>query len=301
MIYHLLYPLAPGDVWCLTEFLRDFAEQYPKHGVYVTTVRNEILKDNPHVLHEQPVNPDMTLKFTFNGISTTPERWRFGNTGKIENMVSVFYDWFNAETGLKVKRKTFAPEAFLSQDARAWTDFPPDRPVCVINAGYKFDNTSKFWGRAKFQAVVDALKDRVTFVQVGRRLAGYEFHNSLNGVVGMLGRTSLLELARQVYHADFVLSGISQLLPLGFIDCYKPRHVLIVAGAREPRKWADCHRRDGVTCDWFSSESQFQNCMEPGLKPGAGCWVKNCKRTPPACMEAISPAEIIAKMEDYLK
>ena len=68
-------------------------------------------------------------------------------------------------------------------------------------AGGKYDFTAKWWDPASFQAVVDHFRDRITFVQCGE--AGH-WHPRLTGVMDLVGKTTLREFIRLVYHAEGV-------------------------------------------------------------------------------------------------
>jgi len=81
----------------------------------------------------------------------------------------------------------------------------------VIAAGCKTGVPVKGWGVKNFQEVVDALRGRILFVQVGSKS---EWHPPLNGVVDAVGKTSLRELIQLIHHAEGVLCPITSIMHL---------------------------------------------------------------------------------------
>lgn len=299
MKFNLIFPFPPGDCWCLTRYVRDFAEQFPEDTLAPCVPRPEIFRFSPFFRAAVP-GVDQ-VKFRFEKPNGKPT---YGNFNKADTMVGAIYAGINALTGRNVREVTTAPEIYFSEDEKRYSLVPLDRPVCVVNAGWKSDIPVKFWGTDKFQAVVDALKDRVLFVQVGASRRGTDFHQPLSGVLNLIGKTSIRELAQLVFHADFVLTGISQLHHLSGIQCYKPRHCITIAGGREPENWANCHRRDGVTWSWISANADFKSCTENNAKfhDLPGCWEHDCNSgKPPLCMKSIQPEKVIEEIERRLE
>lgn len=299
MKLNLVFPFPPGDCWCLTRYIRDFAEQFPEDELAPCVPRPEIFRFNPYWKAATPGADQIHFRF-----EKPKGKPTYGNFRKTDTMVGAIYAGINAQTGHEVEIRTLAPEIYFSDEERKYSLVPLDRPVCIINAGWKSDIPVKFWGSEKFQKVVDALKDRVLFVQVGADRRGTDFHKPLEGVLNLIGKTHIRELAQLVYHADFVLTGISQLHHLAGIQCYKPRHCVTIAGGREPENWANCHRREGVTWSWISVNDKFRSCHEnnPEFHDLPGCWEHDCNSgKPPVCMQSIQPEQVIDEFERRLK
>ena len=298
MKLNLIFPFPPGDCWCLTRYIRDFATQFPDDELAPVIPSPEIFRFNPYSPMAVPGADQIRFQF-----EKPVGRPTYGNFNTKDTMVSAIYAGINAKTGRNVEIRTEAPEIYFSQEEQTYSIVSLDRPICVINAGWKYDIPVKFWGSEKFQAVVDAMKDRIQFVQVGASRRGTDFHIPLSGVLNLVGKTTIRELAQLVYHADFVLSGISQLHHLAGIQCYKPRHCITVAGGREPENWANCHRRDGVTWHWISVNKDFRECAVPDSRfhDAPGCWEHECNSgNPPPCMNTITPDEIISIFKENL-
>jgi hypothetical protein len=114
-----------------------------------------------------------------------------------------------------------------------------DGPYWIIVAGGKYDYTIKWWHRRRWQAVVDRLKGKITFVQAGE--TGH-YHPLLRGVLDLRGRTSLRDIVRLVHHSDGVLcpvtcfSHLAAATPLSH-GRKGERPCVVVAGGREPPHW----------------------------------------------------------------
>src|SRR6185436_9364152 len=90
-------------------------------------------------------------------------------------------------------------------------------PYWIVVAGGKYDFTIKWWHFRRYQAVIDQLKGKVLFVQIGDK---GDYHPGLDGVIDMRGKTSIRELIRLVYHARGVLCGVTFLMHLAAaVEC----------------------------------------------------------------------------------
>ena len=69
----------------------------------------------------------------------------------------------------------------------------------ILLAGGKYDFTTKWWSPDYYQAVVDHFQGRVQFVQCGEK--GH-WHPELKGVFNLVGRTSIRQFIRLMYHAQ---------------------------------------------------------------------------------------------------
>lgn len=283
-------PYAPGDIWAATPFLRDFAEQRPGDVLFLDTPYPEILRNNPFQ-PERPRTFNVEVVFRFTPDYVTDGRRYYGVNDPASSMRTAFHRALRAATNIRIEPRTTAPEFYPDDFERRYSPAPTDKPVCVLNAGHKLDIPVKHWGVERFAAVVDALKDRVLFVQVGAARNDVDRHARIPGALDLVGKTTLRDLAALVYHADFVLTGVSQLHHLAGIACYKPRHCVTIAGAREPRNWANGYRREGVTWHWLDA-----NTCE-GAAPG--CWHDDCRNCP--AMASITPERVIEIIEGALK
>jgi hypothetical protein len=152
----------------------------------------------------------------------------------------------------------------------------------LVNAGYIRGNGLKYWGRENFQVVIDALKGRIAFVQVGSLKCG-AFHKSLDGVLDLIGMTSDAELLRMVRESSGVLCGVTGIAHAA--GCYSRPGVVIVGGRESPAL-----------------------CRYPGLRIFDSLGLLNCCRSFPCekwrinecstfdCMKIIRPEDVIREI-----
>ncbi len=132
---------------------------------------------------------------------------------------------------------TNRPHVVLSEDEKQWMGRVQEIagqpvPYAVVNAGHKRDFTVKHWGFKNYQELVNRTKDRIQWVQVG---TPNEVHQPLDGVINQIGKTSIRELIRLVYHARFCV-GPTTLLQHVAASLQKP-YVAILSGM-EPLSWS---------------------------------------------------------------
>jgi ADP-heptose:LPS heptosyltransferase len=183
----------------------------------------------------------------------------------------------------------------------------------ILVAGGKYDYTAKWWNPASFQKVVDHFAGRITFVQCGE--AGH-WHSPLNGVVNLIGKSTLRDFVRLMYHADGVVCPVTFAMHLAAAVESKPgrpphRPCVVVAGGREPAHW------ESYTHHQFLSTNGALSCCLEG-----GCWKSRCQlvgdgdakdhdnicTSPvqispdlriPKCMDMITPEDVIRRIELY--
>ena len=167
-----------------------------------------------------------------------------------------------------VRTTAFRGDVHLTAEERerpsmVWDLLGARVPYWLIDAGGKFDFTVKWWATARWQAVVDALRGRVLFVQVG---GAAHFHPRLSGVLDLRGLTTVRDLVSLMHHAEGVLCPITFPMHLA-AAVERPagregiRPCVVVAGGREPLHWFSypghqvVHRVGALAC-----------CRE------TGCW-----------------------------
>ncbi|HET9129702.1 MAG TPA: glycosyltransferase family 9 protein, partial [Terriglobia bacterium] len=138
--------------------------------------------------------------------------------------------------GVSVPLLTNRPLIYLSKQERSWMNQVQEltgrkQRFWIVCAGRKNDFTTKFWGTENFQRVVDSLRGRVLFVQVG---ATEHYHPPLRNVLDLRGKTDMRQLVRLAWHADGILSGVTFLQHLASA-LEKPS--VVVMGGREPVPW----------------------------------------------------------------
>ena len=285
----LANPLAPGDILMSTSAIRDLHKAYP--GEYQTDIRcptgcEQIFQNNPYITHIADNDPEAkVIKLTYEEIHRSGASGRpFAYAHTIDLGVAI---------GRPIPHTTLRPDLHLSAAEVSWPS-----PVVVkhgyegrywiINAGVKNDYTLKFY--PYYQEVVDKLKGKIQFVQVGQK---EHTHPALKDVIDMRGETDLRELFRLSYHADGALNAVSlQMVVMMALD--KP--CVVVAGGREGVRWQlyPGHR-------YLYTNGALPCCAYDG------CWKskqKDCAALvdgDPLCMRLITPDSITDAILMYYK
>lgn len=308
----LLNRLAPGDILVMTNAIRDLHRAHP--GKYLTDVRTpcpQIFENNPYITKLEYDEGDygrINSQFSkLEGINSSDKH--LDQTRDIL-VVDMHYpmihssglcgwhfsyghrDWLEQILGAKISQTDIRPEIYLSQAEQDWPS-PAiikggyEGKYWIINAGSKSDYTLKQY--PYFQEVVDLLKDKIKFVQIGESTHN---HKPLKGIVNMIGQTAnMRELFRLIYKAEGVLTCVS--LPMHIAAAFR-KPCVVVAGAREGTRWE------------LYPNHQF--LYVNGCLPCAaydGCWrskdkeCNNKKEGIPLCMKLIRPEDVARSIERY--
>lgn len=300
--------LSPGDIVMLTAAVRDLHGCYP--GRFLTDVRTsgaDLWENNPHITPLSEQDPEVEVVECayplIDRANDAPYHCLHG-----------FVDFLNARLGLAIRPSLFKGDIHLSEQERLWYSqvhelTGEDTPFWIVAAGGKYDVTIKWWSTERYQKVIDHFRGRILFVQVGD--FGHH-HPPLKGVIDLRGQTTLRQLVRLVYHADGVLCPITAVMHLAAAVERKRglpgnRPCVVVAGGREPVHW--------------EAYPEHQFIHTTGALPccvGGGCWRARtvplgdgderdqadslCEKVVkglPACMDMITPAEVIRRIELY--
>jgi ADP-heptose:LPS heptosyltransferase len=301
---------SPGDVLMLTAAVRDLHAAAP--GQFQTDVRTSaqaLWENNPHLTALQPgpgvEEVDMHYPLVHRS-NQAPYHFLHG-----------YHQYLETRLGLRLPVTRFRGDVHLSAAEREAPPPGADRGVperfWVVVAGGKYDFTAKWWPPDAFQQVVDHFRGRISFVQCGE--AGH-WHPRLQGVVDLVGRTSLRDFVRLVHHADGVLCPVTFAMHLAAAVPVRPgrpplRACVVVAGGREPAHW------EAYPGHRFLSTVGALDCCAEG-----GCWRSRCQPVGDGddkdrsnlcerpvqvrpdlriarCMEMISPADVIRAVESY--
>ena len=324
---------SPGDIVMLSAAVRDLHAAHP--GRFQTDVRTSadaIWENNPHLtpLNERDGDVavlDMHYPLVHHS-NQRPYHFLHGYTQYLEQQLDVRIPVtrFQGDIHLSREEKETSPLAGFGSHARQSLGLPlreeketsplavelPER-FWIVVAGGKYDFTAKWWNPASYQAVVDHFQDRLTFVQCGE--AGH-WHPQLENVVDLVGKTTLREFIRLVYHADGVLCGVTLAMHLAAAVETKPgqpplRPCVVVAGGREPAHWEAYPNHQ-----YISTNGALPCCAQ------GGCWKSRCQLVGdgdpkdrrdlceqpvqitdelriPKCMGVITPDEVIRRIELY--
>lgn len=289
--------LSPGDVLAMTAAVYSLHRQNP--GRFITaidSVAGELLQNNPDVVPIESLRGGDAEVITCHYPAI-----HHANTRGIHFMQG-YCEFFAEVLGVPVPLLTNRPVLHLTLQERE--PLAPTHPMAggrhwLVNAGTKSDFTCKRWGRERYQAVVNALRGRVPFAQVG---ATRDDHRRLDGVVDLVGRTSLRELVRMCHHAAGIVTPPSLLM---HVAAALDKPCVVVAGGREPVQWNAYPKMH-----YMHTIGAFSCC-----KAGA-CWRSRVERlndgqghdnslceqpitgeeTIPRCMAAIRPEEVVEKI-----
>ena len=300
----LVNDLSPGDILLMSIALRSLHKAYP--GEYLSDVRspcNEIFMNNPYVqklpipdpaaankaieeLKKNETHPPIMVGDTKYIISHYPLIHVSGMTGL---SFSDGHRMFLAQQlCITIPRTGMKPDIFFSQ-----TELSLPRLVkgkyWIINAGIKNDYTLKWYGH--YQEVVDLLKDKIQFVQVGQVAAGHN-HPPLKGVIDLRGKTTLRQLFLLSHYAEGAICAVSLQM---VVQAALSKPCVVIAGAREGTRWQlnPDHR--------FLYMTGAMKCADYD-----GCWrskKEECdfkgRNGEPMCMELIRPEDIVRAVELY--
>lgn len=303
--------LSPGDVLMLTAFIRDLHLTYP--GKYITDIRTPY----PAIWENCPYDtklPGFKQQFLDeacrnrkplekDGITYLPMHYELINEcGRPYHFIHGFFQWWEKQMQVPLKPIHFRPEVWLTEKEKKERPFKD--PYWVVDAGGKFDIQAKWWPPSYYQEVVDRMKGKVTFVQVG----GLDhFHPRLEGAVDWVGKTvNMRHLVLLIYHSEGVLTPVS--FPM-HLAAAMSKPCVVVAGSREPSHW------EAYTSHAFLHTCGTMSCR----KDGGGCWVgNNCsnvvefdnpdlvnfpqpKLKVAKCLEMIKPEEVVRAISRYFE
>jgi len=300
---------SPGDVLMLTAAVRDLHRTYPRrYATAVQTSCDELFENNPDVIDREAIGqPDRVIECGYPLIHQS--NWRPYHF--IHGMIMFL------ESALRVRISVgaFKGDIHLSDEERQSPSplraLGHDGPFWIVIAGGKCDFTAKWWNPDSYQAVVDHFRCRICFVQCG---AKEHWHPPLTNVINLVGKTSIRELVRLVYHADGVLCPVSFPMHLAAAVPLRPgqlsRGCVVIAGGREPAQW------EAYPAHQYLHTQGAMDCCAAG-----GCWKSRCQcvgdgdakdRDPcpkpmrvkeglsiPRCMDMISPQRAISAIELY--
>lgn len=301
---------SPGDIVMMTAAVRDLHRTYP--GRFQTDVRTacpELWEHNPYLTPLRDDDPAVeTMACRYALINQCNQRPYHCLHALIEHL--------NARLRLNVKPTEYKGDIHLSDLEKSWYSqvhewTRNDLPFWIVSAGGKYDITIKWWDAARYQAVVDHFRGKIQFVQVGQQ--GH-YHPPLKGVIDLRGRTNLRELVRLVYHAQGVLCPVTSLMHLAAAVPVRDgrrgtRPCVVIAGGREPAHWEAYRDHQFIHTNGALACGREGGCWRDRTYPlGDGDARDQADRLCPQvvgrlprCMDLITPAEVIRRIELYFQ
>lgn len=287
--------LCPGDILTLTAAVESLHATYPRE--YKTAVRTTamaIWDHNPHVVKIADQFGE-TISCHYPSVNTSsqlPYPFLEGFTKHLGEVI-----------GRPLRLTTNRPHLYLSEQEKGWMSQVAERtggkPIkyWLVNAGSKNDYPAKQWPVEYYQAVVEATRDRIQWVQIGSLEHN---HPALAGVIDLRGATDHRQLIRLVYHAQ---GGVGPVTYLQHLCAAFEKPYVCLLGGRESATWVtyprqytlhtigtlDCCRGGGC---WKSRVVKL-NDSDP--KDNSLCDHPQIGFTKPVgkCMAMISPEEVV--------
>ena len=297
---------ALGDNVCLTALVRDLSLTYPDANVVVRSDLPDVWAHNPYVkqidVDAVPGVEKVTLDYM-----AVQKRARRGDIPPC-HLVRAFHLDFEAKTGLEVPLLYPRPNLHLSHQEVVGR--PMSEPYWVVLAGGKLDFTVKHWVHSRFREIVDRFPDRtVKFVQLGGKSDDtcQHRHPEVPGMVQMVGKTSIRDLFRWIWHSEGVLCGVTGAM---HVAAAFDKPCVVLAGGREDRWWGaytNDHAGFGalasgtvVTPHRFLDTLGSLPCCESG-----GCWTRYVAKPSPADQLCVWPSvqpdlQVVARCQEIL-
>lgn len=259
----LVNKLSPGDVLVMSAAIHSLHRRHP--GKYLTGVESScpaVWENNPDV-----ATTDQLL--AAGGAEEIATHYPLVNecNQRAVHVLQGYCDFLAHALQVPIPLMTNRPLLYLSDQEKAWANQVEEvtgrrQQFWVICAGHKMDFTAKFWGTDNYQKLVDSLRGRVTFVQVG---AAEHRHPPLRGVINLVGKTDARQLIRLCYHADGVVCGVTF---LHHIAAALNKPSVVILGGREPVQWNAYPR-----CHLLHTGGALDSCRKViGSEVGHACW-----------------------------
>ena len=305
---------SPGDISMITSAVRDLYRSCRNQiQIGVRTTAMQIWRNNPYVdLSIDQKNADKVIQVHYDLIHKS-------NFIPIHFMNALRKD-LEKQLNVKIEQGDFKVDIHLSEQEK--NDFKlltqlgvGNKPFWIIDAGYKHDFTAKMWQFAKYQQVVDALKDQVLFVQIGQKNPKH-FHEPLKNVINAIGKTqNTRQFIKLMYHSSGVLTPVSFPMHLSTM-CGRPDRILktrpcvVIAGGRQPSQWQA-----------YTNHAYIHRCGQLPCCDHGGCWKARIKplndgssldksicvfpvesdsgQLVPMCMHSISVEQVVQAIRRY--
>ena len=305
---------CPGDLAVLSAAIRDLNKAHPgRFQFMMDTSCPMIFTGNPYLIKF----PEFSARKV---VAKYPLIHQSNQVKK--HFLLGFIEYLNQELKASAILTEFKPDIYLTEIEKKGPPLALPKGYWVFASGGKKDYTAKMWSYSNWQKVADALKGKIPLVQVG---GGSHIHPRINGVIDLVGKTSVRDLMRLIYHADGVMCAITCLMHIaaGF---NKP--CVVIAGGREPYSW-ESYTLDNRLLNMRYGQPNWNPPSPDNFIPhrflhmldklpcctGKACWksrieldgpgskcvrpvVQNGQRIP-ECMQMITPEMVLESVEWY--
>lgn len=275
---------AIGDILAMTCAVRDFKLAYPKTKIGVATTAMHIWDNNPYIEHG--FRDEEAILNTGPGFLTNKSnKWNL-------HMCNAFRLDVENKLGISIPQGDIRPDIWLTEEEY---NRPPiiEGPYWVIIIGGEPGWTAKMYPADRWQRVVEKLRGKVMFVQLGMSRHPFAHLESVQDFIGKTEDkdTGIRDLFNIFLHAQGSVGLVSMHMHLSAVF---NNPCVVVAGAREPA--------------WFTHYKGHQYIETTGCLPCAEtniCWrcdVTACadqEKGVPGCVNIIHPDEIVRAILRY--
>jgi len=252
-----------GDMVLLSGAVRDLAGL--GYEVSVDTIYPDLWENNPYVV---PVPQDRSkateIELTANGIN----EWR----DLREHYAHYWHQEIGGKLGIHIPRGPMHGDIHLSGQEKGWIDQVSEatgqtRPFWLVASGGTKDYTVKWPHVDNLHRAIKSVNGHMRFVQIGSE---EDHHPVLEGCVNLIGKTTVRQLIRLVYHSEGVICPVTGPMHLAAAVPTKtgePRPCIVLAGGREPAYWEEYPGHD-----YLSTVGKLDCCKDDG------CWLARCEK-----------------------
>lgn len=301
----LVNNLCPGDVLVMSAAIESLHRTYPRDFVTAFSgTAPELFEFNPHVVRK-------CEQIDGRRVQWEQVQMRYPLIDECDarpvHFMQGYSDYLGEQLGVRLPLVVNRPYVYLSPEESSWIPQVHEatesrESYWLVNAGYKDDYPAKWWGHSNYQTLVNILRGRVRFVQIGE--AGHN-HAPLDGAIDMRGKTDVRQLVRMVYHAA---GGVGPSTFLQHLCAALQKPYVCVAGGREPLAWQHYPRQAtlstvgggrcskslaGLSCwadaaDKRTSKPGQTLCELPVINPAGEC-VSDC-------LDSINPRRVASEI-----
>ena len=289
----LRHKWALGDTVLLSALVRDIHLTYPdEYEVAVDTNYTNLWDHNPRVVPADPSRPAQLVEVGWGKAIRNP-RVVIDGVKQMRHILAYYHHDFTTKTGMHVPVHYPKGELFLPPSAE--TPLVEGR-YWLMMAGGKMDITNKLWPSSKYQAVVDALKERGILCVQGGATHSTHIHTPLQNCLNLVGKSNdIYDLFNLVRYADGVICPVTAAMHIAAVY---DKPCVVIGGAREEPwfyTYTDAFAAFGPGCDAvkmphkaLQTLNQLPCCLED-----RACWRRKTVIS--------SPAEVrnVKKLGDY--
>ena len=288
---------AIGDILTLTSGVRDFKKTYPNTRVGVITTAMHIWDNNPYIDHQFKTNDNRKVVNVGPGFLTNKSnQWNF-------HMANAFRMDIQNKMNLKINQGFTRPDIWMTEDEYKRKPLI-DGPYWIFIYGGEPGWPSKQYHR--WQEVINILKDKIQFVQLG--VQGHPYPR-LENCIDYVGKTQdrdtgIRDLFNIFLHAQGSLGLVSMHMHLS--ACFN-NPCVVLAGAREPAWFTNYFGHQYVQTNGTMECSETKACWACKLE-GCRNLVNDGKiqeghntKQVPKCVSIIEPEEIAESVRKYYK